>query len=1077
MYAGPAHAQSLVIERPRGVDDAPASVEIQVPSFDDDLVTMEIPNYRVRDRNGHPPILGEQYLLDERQNGALRHVNDAEQLAFRARQTILDVCDWGVIDDLSFEVQVLEGVLDGPYIWATGLAGPAFDAASVDPDMTSDPFVEAGEPCRHTWQAPFEGNFRITATGTADGVPISASADVKVRDVWMASIGDSYSSGEGAADVDDPHTRTELGYELIDSEYHYGFSDAAAHRSQFGWPHLVAKDVQAALPDESWQVLFSYLPVSGASIDQGIAPIAEGIAEGGYRGPRGLLEPVSQVSQLEALQKGFEADGDDPRRRWLPASDVDERRTDALLMTGGGNDIGFGAIVRTCLSPDWDEAIDTGWFFGDVLYGILAVLDFVTFNIVTVFGTDGRLACDEMKSGFADGSWNGFAGLAVAGRNPMEWIGDRHAVLADSLEGVRPDSEVGAGVFLAGYPDVFGGVSTSSIPPYWGGNRAGDCGLMFFMDDADVQFAQEHIITPLNDELSNAAARHGYTFLDVERAFDGYGVCAGVEFLPDLDLGDINVDSEGRNWINNVYHGIQAQHDYVCPTDYYTEEECVALYGPTDAEWDSCLFWGMDDEECIDTYGDANWLGLCRSGVFYPPDAHVPTGEVYYYTDEECEEMFGPTSIFGPTDAEWDTCLFWGMDDEECIDRYGNHFLVDQCKSGDITGIVTELEPGDEPCLLSDSDPRPRLTETGVMHPNWKGNLYGYLPVASPPVVAHLEALVASGEANRHVPDFATEIGEVEISEYNQEATIEVEVAPGVKISAMSSSVDSAGLSFPVSDELEVLQYETSAVIVIPADYFEERTRTVTISRSWDPNTDGSVCVKRQPGEFGISFCLPGIPLADAGTVKFKHSPSDIDADDDGIWDIFDNCPDTPNTDQLDTDSDGRGDACDNCDDDANFDQANHDGDSKGDVCDDDDDGDGTPDWMDPCPLEAFTCFDVEAKVEAARMFIEKSLVYLPEERQPIRYTLGGDPCFDCLPDDKGYFENVEFDSGIVDDKSAALFFQPIIDSGTELTWDKFSTATVLASVVDDYLISELKLTQKELDVYFAGRFQDVKLK
>ncbi len=60
----------------------------------------------------------------------------------------------------------------------------------------------------------------------------------------------------------------------------------------------------------------------------------------------------------------------------------------------------------------------------------------------------------------------------------------------------------------------------------------------------------------------------------------------------------------------------------------------------------------------------------------------------------------------------------------------------------------------------------------------------------------------------------------------------------------------------------------------------------------------------------------------------------DPDADDDGIIDEFDNCPEVPNSPQTDTDGDGYGDRCDNCPQIANVDQSNRDGDLWGDVCD-----------------------------------------------------------------------------------------------------------------------------------------------
>ncbi len=102
----------------------------------------------------------------------------------------------------------------------------------------------------------------------------------------------------------------------------------------------------------------------------------------------------------------------------------------------------------------------------------------------------------------------------------------------------------------------------------------------------------------------------------------------------------------------------------------------------------------------------------------------------------------------------------------------------------------------------------------------------------------------------------------------------------------------------------------------------------------------------------------------------FSCSPNKIETDNDRDKDTIinykDNCPDTPNEDQLDTDNDGKGNACDDDDDNdgilddkdncpltPNPDQKDSDNDGKGDVCDNDDkddDGDGIKNSEDNCP-------------------------------------------------------------------------------------------------------------------------------
>jgi hypothetical protein len=130
----------------------------------------------------------------------------------------------------------------------------------------------------------------------------------------------------------------------------------------------------------------------------------------------------------------------------------------------------------------------------------------------------------------------------------------------------------------------------------------------------------------------------------------------------------------------------------------------------------------------------------------------------------------------------------------------------------------------------------------------------------------------------------------------------------------------------------------------------------------YDSDWTHPVTVSSGHGWLGQVYCnrdadVLVIPSFDHSTVTFL---SLADADDDGIIDPLDNCPDDPNADQSDTDSDTYGDACDNCPDIPNGDQLDTDADGVGEVCDicpgfddlDDADADGLPAGCDNCPDE-----------------------------------------------------------------------------------------------------------------------------
>lgn len=154
---------------------------------------------------------------------------------------------------------------------------------------------------------------------------------------------------------------------------------------------------------------------------------------------------------------------------------------------------------------------------------------------------------------------------------------------------------------------------------------------------------------------------------------------------------------------------------------------------------------------------------------------------------------------------------------------------------------------------------------------------------------------------------------------------------------------------------------------------------------NWD--CDGNVCPEATPplpdadndGVFDAYDNCPNVANPDQANIDFDalgdacdDSANLEDADLDGVLDSIDNCPNDANPDQADADNDGLGDVCDavfnpdadedgvnddvdNCPNDVNADQADADNDGLGDVCDatpngDDPDGDGVGNLVDNCP-------------------------------------------------------------------------------------------------------------------------------
>lgn len=338
-----------------------------------------------------------------------------------------------------------------------------------------------------------EGTYRVTLDVSAALGWATATArverEVVVEDFLIVALGDSYASGEGNPEVprgaeggearwaDSPDPDAEAAH-------------AAAHRSSVSWPALAAVAWEEA--DAASSVTFVSLATTGAQVRRGI---------------------------LEGEQPG------EPGQLALLADLIRARRIDALMISIGGNDIGFVQVVRGLVDADpqmdpvcydidisnvWESARDGVWSRGSTLR----------------LGLPWGLGC-RATEGSGSRSVAGLDGL------PAE---------LDALAGALSDLAVGE-VYLMEYPDPTGWADGEAGCEEIAGDITSPFGF-HEIDRGEQQAGWQMVLAPLNRTLAEAAAHHGWDWVDgVALAFaDGHGYCgsepayarAGQAILPRL---------------------------------------------------------------------------------------------------------------------------------------------------------------------------------------------------------------------------------------------------------------------------------------------------------------------------------------------------------------------------------------------------------------------------------------------------------------------------------------------------------------------------------------------------------------
>jgi len=370
--------------------------------------------------------------------------------------------------------------------------------------------VLATQPCSEPFRAevPYPGSLDVKVSLGGRTV---AETTVKVRDILVVGIGDSFGSGEGNPDVPVRFSRERaadydhkglLGYPARVGDWkaigdkpfieeNARWSDQACHRSLYSYQFRTA--LQLAVEDPHRAVTYVGEACSGAEVTAGLFLR--------YKGNEWVPFPpdLSQISSVARAQCGdnkpepqdlpeaYHMSGKVPELQGglvLLKCEADESRPiDLLLVSIGGNDIGFSRLVANAVLADKSLLRRLGGWFGEVegAASILAQLS----SLPDRYKSLNRAIHNILHVPWAESDrvvLTAYPGLAL--------LGDGSAICPDGAAGM----------------EVFSDFRLSQAKALEG-TRAAD--------------RLQHI-------MEDSARANGWTFVDKHRrGFIGRGICAG----------------------------------------------------------------------------------------------------------------------------------------------------------------------------------------------------------------------------------------------------------------------------------------------------------------------------------------------------------------------------------------------------------------------------------------------------------------------------------------------------------------------------------------------------------------------
>ncbi|MEQ1652784.1 MAG: hypothetical protein ABL897_09865, partial [Hyphomicrobium sp.] len=362
------------------------------------------------------------------------------------------------------------------------------------------------------FEVPYPGGMKVTVE--IGGIEV-ANTDIKVREILVAAMGDSFGSGEGNPDVSVRFSRERaldygksdggpdlIGYparmgpwrQIGDKDFTAGnahWNDTACRRSLYS--HQLRTALQLAIEDPHRAVTYTGVACSGAEVTFGLFLR--------YKGNEWVPNPpdLSQISALASAQCGSH---DAPPKDYPEAYHIggivkefvgglvlnrceqeDSRKIDLLLVSIGGNDVGFARLVANAVLANQSLVRKLGGWFGQVQNNAQA-------DVLMTSVDERYKALNRAVHGILHMPWEESDRVILTAYPPLALLDDGRKVCPDSSAGM----------------DVFSEFSLSQ-------------------KEASESSA---LADRLQKVMSQSARNFGWSFSDNHRKqFIGRGLCAG----------------------------------------------------------------------------------------------------------------------------------------------------------------------------------------------------------------------------------------------------------------------------------------------------------------------------------------------------------------------------------------------------------------------------------------------------------------------------------------------------------------------------------------------------------------------